>query len=583
MEPLTGGDPRQVGPYRILMRLGEGGMGRVYLGRSPGGRTVAVKLVHAGLASTPGFRERFAREVQASRAVSGAGTAPVVAADPEAEVPWLASAYIPGPSLSETVYRYGPLPEPALWRLLSGLAEALEVVHATGIVHRDLKPSNVLLSLDRPVLIDFGIARAADDAALTGTGLVVGSPGYMSPEQAEGQVVTAAGDLFALGAVLTFAATGNNPFGGGSGPELLYRIVHHEPDLTGAPEEFASVVRECLSRRPESRPSPSALKARAGTRTEADGDWLPAPVASAIARRGEVLLNLEAEEIAPGSVADRIPPTAVVTEVVPPRPSSPYTAPTRTAGADAPTPPPHGFGPPPAPHSFPQASPPYAPAPAPGPGAFQQPTNPGPSYPHSSYPQHTYPQHAKDVARRRGGVIAAVVALAVAGVVGVALALNSGDGEGSSGAQGGAATSSPAVERTDDPPVADSRQPTEPEAEDPSPVTGEWRGTYTCNQGKTGLTLTMSEDSGSVAATFDFYAVDTNPGVPSGTFAMKGTFSGTRLVLHGDHWIQQPEGYLMAGLAADVDGASPQKITGTVTDDDGAPSDSCSTFTVEKN
>ncbi|MER7177089.1 serine/threonine-protein kinase [Streptomyces mesophilus] len=565
MEPLTGGDPRQVGPYRILMRLGEGGMGRVYLGRSPGGRTVAVKLVHAGLASAPGFRERFAREVHASRAVSGAGTAPVVAADPEADVPWLASAYIPGPSLSETVYRYGPLPEPALWRLLSGLAEALEVVHATGLVHRDLKPSNVLLSLDRPVLIDFGIARAADDSALTGTGLVVGSPGYMSPEQAEGKAVTAAGDLFSLGAVLAFAATGNNPFGGGSGPELLYRIVHHEPDLTGAPDEFASVVRECLSRRPESRPSPSELTARAGARTEAGGDWLPAPVASAIARRGEVLLNLEAEEITPGPVGNGIPPTAVVTEVAPPRPASPHTAPTRTAGADAPTPPPPGFGPPPAPHAFPQASPPYIP----GHGAFQHPTHPGP---------------AKVVPRRRGGLIAAVLALAVAGVVGVALALNSGDGEGSSGAQGGAATSSPpAAERSEAPPVADSGQPTEPEAEDRSSVTGEWRGTYTCYQGKTGLTLTMSEDSGAVTATFDFYAVDTNPDVPSGTFAMKGTYSGGRLKLLGDHWIQQPEGYLMAGLAADVDGASPQTITGTVTDDDGTPSDSCSTFTVARN
>ncbi|NGO74631.1 protein kinase [Streptomyces sp. YC504] len=575
MEPLTGGDPRQVGPYRILMRLGEGGMGRVYLGRSPGGRTVAVKLVHAPLASTPGFRERFAREVHASRAVSGAGTAPVVAADPEADVPWLASAYIPGPSLSETVYRYGPLPEPALWRLLAGLAEALEVVHATGLVHRDLKPSNVLLSLDRPVLIDFGIARAADDAALTGTGLVVGSPGYMSPEQAEGQMVTAAGDLFALGAVLAFAATGNNPFGGGSGPELLYRIVHHEPDLTGAPEEFASVVRECLSRRPESRPSPSALKARAAARTEPGGDWLPAPVASAIARRGEVLLNLEAEEIAPGSVADRVPPTAVVTEVTPPRPASPHTAPTRTAGADAPTPPPSGFGPPPAPHAFPQTSPPYAS----GHGAFHHPAPPGPTY-----PQPTYPGPAKDVARRRGGVIAAVVALAVAGVVGVALALNSGDGDGSSGAQGGGATSSaPAVERSEAPPVADSQQPTEPEAEDPSPVTGEWRGTYTCLQGNTGLTLTMSEDSGTVAATFDFYAVDSNPDVPPGTFAMKGTFSGGRLELLGDRWIQQPEDYLMVGLAADVDGESPQTITGTVMNDDGTPSDSCSTFTVQKN
>ncbi|MDX6316025.1 MAG: hypothetical protein QOF44_5489 [Streptomyces sp.] len=311
MQPLADEDPQQVGPYRLLFRLGEGGMGRVYLGRSPGGRTVAVKMVHAGMASAPGFRERFAREVRASQAVSGAGTVPVVAADPGAPVPWLASAFVAGPSLADAVYEHGPLPQRALWRLLSGLAVALETVHGGGLVHRDLKPSNVLLSLDEPLLIDFGIARAADETALTGTGMVVGSPGYMSPEQAEGREVTAPSDVFSLGAVLAYAAIGRGPFGAGSGPELLYRIVHREPDLTGVPEDFAAVVGECLDKEPGRRPSPEELRNRAedavGEGTDGP-DWLPAPIASAIARKAEQLLNLEAAD------GGRTPRTAVVTE-----------------------------------------------------------------------------------------------------------------------------------------------------------------------------------------------------------------------------------------------------------------------------
>ncbi|MDT0344832.1 serine/threonine-protein kinase [Streptomyces litchfieldiae] len=205
---MNDSDPRRVGGYRLLYRLGAGGMGQVYLARSDGGRFLALKVVHPGLASAPGFRERFAREIRASRAVSGDGTVPVVAADADAATPWLASAYVPGPSLAEAVHEYGPLPEPALWRLLSGLTRALDLVHTSGLVHRDLKPSNVLMSQDGPRLIDFGIARAMDDTGLTGTGLVVGSPGYMSPEQAEGAEATPAGDIFALGALIAYAATG---------------------------------------------------------------------------------------------------------------------------------------------------------------------------------------------------------------------------------------------------------------------------------------------------------------------------------------------------------------------------------------
>ncbi|WP_107058083.1 serine/threonine-protein kinase [Streptomyces globisporus] len=351
MRALTESDPRRIGSYRLLYRLGEGGMGRVYLGRSRGGRTVALKVVHGALAGDPGFRTRFAREVRAAQSLRGAGTVPVLDADPDAEVPWLATAYVPGPALSEAVLAHGPLPEPALWRLLSGLAHALDGVHRAGLVHRDVKPSNVLLSSSGPLLIDFGIARSADETALTGTGLVVGSPGFMSPEQAEGRTVGPAADLFSLGAVLAFAATGRGPFGGGSVAELLYRLVHHEPDLAGVEGPFAELVRRCLAKRPDDRPPVAELAATADAHREESGSWLPAPVVAAIARKAEELLNAEAEfepepgpgpESAPRSTStgtgtgtdtgmDTGTGTTPVTTVLPPPPPTAVLPPPRAA------------------------------------------------------------------------------------------------------------------------------------------------------------------------------------------------------------------------------------------------------------
>ncbi|MFB8312415.1 serine/threonine-protein kinase [Streptomyces sp. NPDC055961] len=330
MRALAESDPRTVGPYRLLCRLGEGGMGRVYLGRSRGGRTVALKVVHGALAGDPGFRTRFAREVRAAQSLRGAGTVPVLDADPDAEVPWLATAYVPGPALSEAVLAHGPLPEPALWRLLSGLAHALDGVHRAGLVHRDVKPSNVLLSPSGPLLIDFGIARSADETALTGTGLVVGSPGFMSPEQAEGRTVGPAADLFSLGAVLAFAATGRGPFGGGSVAELLYRLVHHEPDLAGVEGPFAELVRRCLAKRPEDRPQVTELAAAADAHREDSGSWLPAPVVAAIAQKAEELLNAETEfepdagpaPVPTGSSTGTAPATAATTVLPPPPPTA---------------------------------------------------------------------------------------------------------------------------------------------------------------------------------------------------------------------------------------------------------------------
>ncbi len=212
MQPLGDDEPTVVGPYRLLGRLGSGGMGRVYLGRSAGGRTVAVKIVHPHFALDEEFRARFRREVDAARRVGGAWTAPVLDADPEAAVPWVATAYAAGPALSAAVADGGPLPTATVRALGAGLAEALTAVHELGLVHRDVKPSNVLLTLDGPLLIDFGIARATDGtASLTSTGVSVGSPGYMAPEQILGKGATGASDVFSLGAVLAYAATGTSP------------------------------------------------------------------------------------------------------------------------------------------------------------------------------------------------------------------------------------------------------------------------------------------------------------------------------------------------------------------------------------
>jgi serine/threonine protein kinase len=255
MEELHPSDPLQLGPYRLVGRLGSGGMGRVFLGRSRAGRLVAVKVIHAQLAQDPDFRVRFAHEFAAASKVSGLYTAPVVDADMNAPQPWLATAYVRGPSLEEAVSREGPLPGGALLDLAAGLAEGLGAIHAAGVVHRDLKPSNVLLAEDGPRVIDFGISRAAEASRVTGTGLVVGSPGFMSPEQAEGADVGAASDMFSLGAVLVYAACGEGPFGSGSTAAIIYRIVHTQPHLDHLPAQIRPLVERCLTKDPAGRPS----------------------------------------------------------------------------------------------------------------------------------------------------------------------------------------------------------------------------------------------------------------------------------------------------------------------------------------
>ncbi|WP_344345626.1 serine/threonine-protein kinase, partial [Kitasatospora putterlickiae] len=286
MRPLAADDPRQVGEYRLLRLLGAGGMGRVYLGRTTGGRTVAVKVVRHDLAGDAEFRARFRQEVAAARRVGGAWTAPVLDADTEGGHPWVATGYVAGPALTTAVRDFGPLPGPAVRTLGVGLAEALAHVHGLGLVHRDVKPSNVLLTLDGPRLIDFGIARALDTTtALTQSGQVFGSPGFMSPEQAHGLPAGPASDVFSLGAVLAYAATGTMPFGSGvSAPVLLYRVLHEEPDLAGLSGPLESLVRDCLAKDPSARPTPARLRERldgdgAAAARPGRGDWLPTALA----------------------------------------------------------------------------------------------------------------------------------------------------------------------------------------------------------------------------------------------------------------------------------------------------------------
>ncbi|MFF2809633.1 LamG-like jellyroll fold domain-containing protein [Streptomyces sp. NPDC058000] len=263
MAALDPDDPRAIGGYQLLGRLGVGGMGRVFLGRSPGGRQVAVKVVHAALVDQPDFRSRFRREVQAARAVSGAFTAPVIDADPDAAAPWLVTSYIAGPSLEKAVADRGPMPAPQVFALAAGLAEALVSIHSAHLVHRDLKPSNVLLAEDGPRVIDFGIARVVEGSSLTVTGYALGSPGFMSPEQVNGEEIGPASDIFSLGTVLTYAATGGNPFGNGHLASLLYRVVHDTPDLdTVTDPALRALVADCLAKDPARRPMPRELLAR---------------------------------------------------------------------------------------------------------------------------------------------------------------------------------------------------------------------------------------------------------------------------------------------------------------------------------
>ncbi|WP_051844466.1 bifunctional serine/threonine-protein kinase/ABC transporter substrate-binding protein [Streptomyces globisporus] len=295
LQPLLPSDPSALAGYRLLGRLGAGGMGVVYLGRTDTGALAAVKVTHADQADQPDFRARFRREVEAARRVVSPWAVPVTGADPDAPEPWMATAFVPGPSLGEAVRAHGPLPERSVRILGGAIARALAAVHAAGLVHRDVKPGNILLAVDGPRLIDFGIARATGETGLTSTDMVVGTPGFLAPEQAEARAaeIGPASDVFALGCLLAFAATGRPPFGTGALDALLYRTVHDEPDLAGLPEPLLDLVRQCLAKEPAARPTADEIAVRLTEDTPgAPADWLPAPVVSTIAARSAAMLAL---------------------------------------------------------------------------------------------------------------------------------------------------------------------------------------------------------------------------------------------------------------------------------------------------
>ncbi|MFG2605546.1 serine/threonine-protein kinase [Streptomyces sp. NPDC048514] len=468
--PLESGDPQAVAGYRLAARLGSGGMGTVYLSYTPGGHPIALKTIRPELSEDPEFRRRFRQEVKAAQRVQGLYTAPVIDYDTDGERPWLATAYVPGPSLAAAVAEHGPLPVPTLLLLLAGVAEALSVIHGAGIVHRDLKPSNVLLAGDGPRVIDFGIARATDATALTGTGVSVGTPAFMSPEQAAGKEITPASDVFALGQVAAFAARGAGAYGDGPSHAVLYRIVHEEPDLTGLPDVLGFVGR-CLAKDPAARPSPAEIIALCQEASPGglrqSGEWLPAAIGTQITRRVSASAALAGRPAMPTQAPPATVPGAHPTAAAPPPPA---TAPVTRPATAAPATPPPGApttavpAPPPtapvtqvdrpAPHTAPTAAAshiaptsaaphtapavPYSPAP---PQSYGPPAATPPAAPWPGAQPRPQPRPRRG---NRAGVIAAVVVAAVLVGGGGAVYLSGLGGDTKDGATGGSAKGSAA-------------------------------------------------------------------------------------------------------------------------------------------
>ncbi|MFJ5532947.1 protein kinase [Streptomyces sp. NPDC093261] len=622
LRALGVGDPDRVGPYRLVGRLGAGGMGRVYLARSKGGRAVAVKVVRPELAEDREFRQRFAREVAAARRVNGVFTAGVVDADPEADPPWLATAYVPGISLDTAVARHGAWEAGPVTTLAAGLAEALEAIHAAGLVHRDLKPSNVLLAADGPRVIDFGISTATEASAITRTGVVIGTPGFMSPEQLTGEPVGPASDVFALGAVLAFTASGSGPFGTGSAQGLMYRIVHGDPDLDAVPETIRGLVARCLAKRPEARPPVGALLAEltdaaGAARTTllfTNASWLPPTVASTVR---------EARDGAGGEAAT-LPKSPPVRGMA--------TAPeTPGAGAD---------GPLPSPGAGDDGHPPAGTPSSPGSGACSVPAHQAPTMrgpvPPTPPPAYTPTALVPDMAasgagadapppgtplpgmlptpvpgrpgpfegssrRRRvaviGSVLAAVLAIGLVAWQADALFGSGGSGSDSGNSSSGSSPyvspyqdtptpldspSSPAGTSPDDTPSPPTTSPPDDTPSSPAAnvvgLSGQWSGSYVCNQGITGLVLTIEQhDDGTAEAVFAFYPAPSNPQVPRGSFAMAGTVQNGVLTLRATHWINQPPGYLTVDLQGSYDTSTPNHLDGRIY------GPNCTTFSADRS
>ncbi|WP_456294133.1 serine/threonine-protein kinase [Streptomyces lydicus] len=385
-EPLELSDPARVGAYDLVARLGAGGMGKVYLSYTPAGRPVALKVIRPELADDPEFRRRFHQEVAAAQQVHGLHTAPVIDSDTDGPQPWLATAFVPGPTLAAAVARHGTLSVSTVLLLAAGVAEALQAVHGAGIVHRDLKPSNVLLASDGPRVIDFGIARAADAVSLTDTGVAVGTPAYMSPEQAVGGELGPATDVFSLGQVVAYAVTGNPAYGDGPSHAVLYRIVHEDPDLRAVPQALHPLLQRCLAKNPDERPTPAEIvdicrAASPGNSLRRSGEWLPGSIATDITRHQPALA----------------PPVGVRSPTAPSPWTSAHHVPTVSSVLPAP-----------------------APAPRQGPPSYPWPPPPGPpvAHPTGGYPPRgatgTAPPPSVVPVKRRGtkGLFAVVGALA---------------------------------------------------------------------------------------------------------------------------------------------------------------------------
>ncbi|MEV0589641.1 serine/threonine-protein kinase [Nonomuraea sp. NPDC050310] len=479
LQPLGGSDPARLGGYELAGVLGRGGQGAVYLGVSPTGERVAVKLLHAHLASDATAQRNFLREVETARQVEEFSTARVLAVGLAGGQPYVISQYVPGESLEALIRREGPRDAGGLHRLAIGTAAALAAIHRAGIVHRDFKPANVLLGPDGPRVIDFGIAKALDSTATTISG-VLGTPAYMSPEQAAGLPVGPASDLFSWALTLVYAATGRPAFGSDSVPAVLNRVLHTTPDLSGLPPHLRGLLEHCLDKRPEARPTAhQALMAVLGP----TGPSTPPP---------------------PG--------------LTPPAGSP--AGPTLTAGPPMMT-------------------------------AFAG----DPAAPHGAWtPADQHP-------RGRGGLWAMVGAgaglLLILGVV-AAIMLTS-------------ATRTPEVQPLQAGPTQQTSAPPEP-----ATLAGTWTGEYTCTQGVTALTLTITGTPDALKATFAFGADPSNPGVPTGSFAMRGTVEDGVLRLRGDRWIDRPGDYLMVGLLARLAPERPDRLDGTV------ESDGCTTFSLHR-
>jgi serine/threonine protein kinase len=329
MEPLEPGDPVQVGVYRLLGRLGAGGMGQVFLGVSRGGRKVAVKILRAELVTDAAFRGRFAREVAAARTVNGFYTAPVIDADPEATPPWMVTAYVEGPSLAAAVAERGPFSEPEVRDLAAALSEGLAAIHEGGLVHRDFKPANIILASDGPRIIDFGIARAVGTSTMTAQGTIVGTFTYMSPEQVTGSTVGPQSDVFSLGSVLTFAATGHGPFDAETLPAIMHRIFSQPPDLTGIPASLQDLVTGCLDKDPAQRPSLEELLTRLADAGTPPGMSVPSRHATVPSTPPPVPAPQPAP--APAFAPVRQPASSTAAQVTAPPPD------TQTVGAVAPS------------------------------------------------------------------------------------------------------------------------------------------------------------------------------------------------------------------------------------------------------